>query len=52
VTAEFKLALTYFDKLYAVNPSPDYAKYIGDIYNRLDDKKKADYYYEKSKGNN
>jgi hypothetical protein len=37
--------------LYSVDPKPEYAKYMGDIYNRLDDKDKADYYYEKSKGN-
>ena len=51
VTAGFKSSLDYFNTLYAIDPEPEYAKYIGDIYNRLDDKQKAAYYYEKSKGN-
>jgi tetratricopeptide (TPR) repeat protein len=46
VSADFKSSLAYFTELYTVDPSPENAKYLGDIYNRLDDKKKADYYYE------
>lgn len=45
VSADFKASLTYFTELYTIDPSPENAKYLGDIYNRLDDKKKADYYY-------
>jgi len=45
VTDEFKTSLSYFKTLYDIDPKPVYAKYMGDIYNRLDDKKKADYYY-------
>jgi tetratricopeptide (TPR) repeat protein len=45
VTDEFKTSLSYFKTLYSLDPSAEYAKYLGDIYNRLDDKKKADYYY-------
>lgn len=45
VTADFKTSLKYFYKIYDQEPTPATAKYIGDIYNRLDDKKKADYYY-------
>jgi tetratricopeptide (TPR) repeat protein len=46
VSADYKTALGYFKKLYALDPSPKTAKYLGNIYNRLDDKQKADYYYE------
>lgn len=49
VSADFKTSLGYFKKLYSIDPSPQYAKYLGDIYNRLDDKKKSDYYYGLSK---
>lgn len=49
VSSDFKKSLVYFKTLYAVDPSPAYAKYLGDIYNRLDDKKKADYFYKLSK---
>lgn len=45
VSADFKASLAYFTELYTIDPSPENAKYLGDIYNRLDDKKKADYYY-------
>jgi hypothetical protein len=45
VSADFKTSLGYFKTLYGLNPAPQYAKYLGNIYNRLDDKKKADYYY-------
>ncbi len=51
VSADFKTSLGYFKKLYLADPEPQYAKYLGDIYNRLDDKKKADYYYRLAKGN-
>lgn len=49
VTVDFKTSLKYFKKIYDQEPTPATAKYIGDIYNRLDDKKKADYYYGLSK---
>jgi tetratricopeptide (TPR) repeat protein len=48
-TADFKIALGYFDRLYAIDPKPDYADYIGNIYARFDDKKNADYYHSKGK---
>lgn len=51
VSIDFKTSLGYFKKIYLVDPEPQYAKYLGDIYNRLDDKKKADYYYRLAKGN-
>jgi len=45
VSADFKTSLDYFKKFYTIDPNPGTAKYLGNIYNRLDDKKKADYYY-------
>ena len=45
VSSDFKTSLNYFKKIYAQDPKPATAKYIGNIYNRLDDKKKAEYYY-------
>jgi len=52
VTADFKTSLKYFMKIYDQEPTKETAKYIGDIYNRLDDKKKAEYYYGLSGQNN
>ncbi len=49
VTSDFKTSLSYFTKLYRLNPSPDYAKYLGNIYTRLDDDQKARYYLGKAK---
>jgi tetratricopeptide (TPR) repeat protein len=46
VSADFKTSLGYFTTLYELDPTPKTAKYLGNIYNRLDDKKKADYYYK------
>lgn len=46
VSTDFKTSLIYFKKLYSLDPTTQYAKYLGDIYNRLDDKAKADYYYK------
>lgn len=49
VTADFKIALNYFKRLYKIEPKPEYAKYIGNIYGRFDDDEKARYYHNKSK---
>jgi len=51
VSADFKTSLGYFKKFYTIDPNPGTAKYMGNIYNRLDDKKKADYFYRIAKGN-
>ncbi len=48
-TADFKIALGYFERLYAISPKPDYANYIGNIYARFDDKKKAEFYHNLGK---
>lgn len=44
VTVDFKKSLKYFKKLYGVDPKAEYADYLSHIYNRLSDKKKAEYY--------
>ncbi|MFW5705778.1 MAG: tetratricopeptide repeat protein [Bacteroidota bacterium] len=48
VTADFKIALEYFQKLYEINPSPRNATFLSNIYLRFDDKEKSDYYRRKS----
>lgn len=44
--AEFHTALAYYLTLYEITKKPKYARSIGNIYLRFDDKKKADYYYQ------
>lgn len=44
VTVDFKKSLKYFKTLYDVQPNSEYANYLSHIYNRLSDKKKAQYY--------
>lgn len=48
ITMDFKRSRDYFEKLYEANPRPHYAKYLGNIYARLDDKAKAKYYRSKT----
>lgn len=49
VTVDFKKSLTYFKKIYALQPTPKNANYLSNIYGRLSDKKKAAYYKKLSK---
>ena len=44
VTADFKKSLTYFDPLWEMDPGSKYAAYMANIYNRLSNPEKADYY--------
>ncbi|MDD4107460.1 MAG: hypothetical protein PHH93_01940 [Prolixibacteraceae bacterium] len=44
VTVEFKTALKYFEKLWNQNQDKKYAPYLTNIYTRLNDKARADYY--------
>ncbi len=44
VTADFKKSLGYFRKLYALQPSSENARYLGNIYARLDNRPRAKYY--------
>ncbi len=46
---DFRKARDYFLKLYRLDPKPEYAKFLGNIYTRLDKEKKAAYYYKKAK---
>lgn len=45
LTEDFKVSLGYFERLYKINPAPDYANFLGNIYARFDDKKNADFYH-------
>uniref|UniRef100_UPI00321797D1 hypothetical protein n=1 Tax=uncultured Draconibacterium sp. TaxID=1573823 RepID=UPI00321797D1 len=44
VTADFKRALPYLDKLWKLEPGKEYAGYLANIYALFGDKKKTDYY--------
>lgn len=44
VTIDFKKSLTYFKKIYTLQPTSQNARYLSNIYDRLSDKKKAAYY--------
>ena len=44
VTADFKKALPYFEKLWEIDPDKKYAAYLANIYTRFGDDNKADYY--------
>ncbi len=44
----FRTSRDYFLKLYELDPKPEYAKFLGNIYKRLDKDKKAEYYYRKA----
>ncbi|TVQ17122.1 MAG: hypothetical protein EA361_03010 [Bacteroidetes bacterium] len=47
LNADFRKSLNYFLHLYKIDPLPRYARFIGNIYLRFDDKEKADYYHRK-----
>ncbi len=49
VTADFKKALTYFDKLWEIDPGKKYASYMANIYARFDEEDKASYYRKYTK---
>lgn len=49
VWPNFKKSRDYFLKLYKIEPKKEYAKYLGKIYTRYDDKQKAAYYNKKAK---
>jgi len=48
VTVEFQAAKLQFEKLYTLDPQPAYAQYLSNIFVRLNDKEKADYYRNKA----
>ena len=49
VTLDFKRSRDYFERLYKTNPKKEYARFLGNIYARLDDKAKAKFYKAKAK---
>lgn len=49
VTVDFKKSLTYFKKLYTLEPTAENANYLSHIYGRLSDKKKEAYYKKLAK---
>lgn len=49
VNADFKKARDYYETLYKLKPQKRYAKNLGNIYSRFDNKTKANYYYRLSK---
>lgn len=49
LNTDFRISLSYFQRLYEMDPKPSYARYIGNIYLRFQDKEKADYYHRKAK---
>lgn len=51
INANFRTSRDYFERLYKLNPDPRFANYLGNIYTRFENKKQADYYYRKAKGN-
>lgn len=49
INSDFKKSRDYFEKLYKIKPEKDYAKRLSNVYNRLDNKQKSDYYKSRSK---
>lgn len=49
VNSDFKIARDYYEKLYRLNPQKRYAKNLGNIYTRFENKQKAKYYYKLAK---
>jgi hypothetical protein len=47
LNADFRKSLDYLLKLYQLDPNPRYARLIGNIYLRFDDKAKATFYHNK-----
>jgi hypothetical protein len=50
LNADFHKSLNYFLHLYEIDPKPSYARFIGNIYLRFDDKSKARYYHGRAEG--
>ena len=48
VWPDFRKSRDYFRKLYQLAPKPEYAKFLGNIYKRMDKKQKANYWYNKA----
>lgn len=48
LNADFRKSLDYFLKLWEIDPRPEYARFIGNIYTRFEDRPKARYFLERS----
>lgn len=49
---DFRKSRDLFEKLYELEPKPEYARYLGHIYTRMDKEQKAGYWYKKAEKNN
>lgn len=49
VNADYKISRDYFEALYRLKPDKRYARYLGNIYTRFENKEKADYWYRLAK---
>ena len=49
VTADFKKSLKYYKKLYEIQPEKNHARFLGNIYARLDDREKSTYYKNRAR---
>ncbi|MEW5845511.1 MAG: tetratricopeptide repeat protein [Bacteroidota bacterium] len=49
VNADYKASRDYFEALYKLKPEKKYARYLGNIYTRFENKQKADYWYKLAK---
>ena len=43
-SGDFRTSRDYFEKLFLIKPTNDYARYLGNIYANLNNKEKAEYY--------
>ena len=48
ISADYRTARDYFEKLYAAHPKKEYAAYLANIYARLSSKEKSDYWHRKA----
>ncbi|MGD9978271.1 MAG: tetratricopeptide repeat protein [Bacteroidales bacterium] len=48
INQDYRTARDYFEKLYTISPDPRYAKFLGNIYTRFENKGKANYYYKQA----
>lgn len=49
VNANYKASRDYFEELYKLKPDKKYARYLGNIYTRFENKQKAAYWYKLAK---
>ena len=46
---DFRIALNYFERLYALDPKPEYATFLANIYERFQDEERARYYRQRAR---